>query len=199
MKIFPSLPSDAKLPDVFQRFPNIILPLLELSDRILRDQSPLTVAERELIAAYVSGLNACRYCFGGHQLAAEAFGVDPVLFDGLMENPDSSEVGDQLKPILDYVRKLTESPSRISSTDAERVYAVGWDEQALFDAISVCALFNFMNRLVEGSGIAFSPLEQSESEKQMIRDMFGRKGSDANESDHRYADLAKHLDVRRGE
>ena len=31
--------------------------------------------------------------------------------------------------------------------------AFGWDGAALHDAVSVCALFNFMNRLVEGLGI----------------------------------------------
>jgi hypothetical protein len=33
----------------------------------------------------------------------------------------------------------------------------GWDEHALYDAVSVCALFNFMNRLVEGLGIRADP------------------------------------------
>ena len=38
-------------------------------------------------------------------------------------------------------------------TDAEAVFAAGWDERALHDAVLVCALFNFMNRMVEGLGI----------------------------------------------
>jgi AhpD family alkylhydroperoxidase len=33
------------------------------------------VAERELIAAYVAGLNACGYCHGIHIAVAEAFGI----------------------------------------------------------------------------------------------------------------------------
>jgi AhpD family alkylhydroperoxidase len=41
----------------------------------LRGPSPFTVAERELIAAYVSGLNACGYCHGIHRVTADAFGV----------------------------------------------------------------------------------------------------------------------------
>jgi len=42
----------------------------------------------------------------------------------------------------------------VSDRDAQAVFAAGWDEQALYDAICVCALFNFMNRLVEGMGVA---------------------------------------------
>lgn len=36
---------------------------------------------------------------------------------------------------------------------AEAVFAAGWDEKALHDAVLVCAMFNFMNRMVEGLGI----------------------------------------------
>ena len=38
-------------------------------------------------------------------------------------------------------------------TTTTRKTASGWDEKALHDAVSVCALFNFMNRYVEGLGI----------------------------------------------
>jgi hypothetical protein len=31
--------------------------------------------------------------------------------------------------------------------------AIGWDDAAFFYAISVCALFNFYNRRVSGSGV----------------------------------------------
>jgi hypothetical protein len=67
-------------------------------------------------------------------------------------------LNDKLKPVLAYVRKLTLTPTRMTADDAQAVYAAGWDEQALFDAISVCALFNFMNRIVEGSGLRANPL-----------------------------------------
>lgn len=33
------------------------------------------------------------------------------------------------------------------------VLAAGWGAQALHDAVSVCALFNLMNRLVDGLGV----------------------------------------------
>lgn len=33
----------------------------------------------------------------------------------------------------------------------------GWDETALYHTVAVTALFNFMNRLVEGLGIELDP------------------------------------------
>ena len=59
MTYLPSLPDDAVLLDVFRAYPATSRPLLEYHQALLRGPSPLTVAERELIAAYVSGLNAC--------------------------------------------------------------------------------------------------------------------------------------------
>lgn len=165
MSIFPSLPDNHQLGDVFMRFPHSVLPLLEYHDRVLRDWSPLTVAERELIAAYVSGLNACTYCHGAHVLAAKAFGIDEALFDRLMADLATSAVDEKLKPLLAYAGKLTREPSKISSRDAQAVYEAGWDEEALFSTISVAALFNLMNRIVEGTGTRTDPLAQSEEDQ----------------------------------
>ena len=165
MRIFPSLPEEPGLGEVFRRFPHTLPPLLDYHDRLLRDASPLTVAQRELIAAYVSGLNDCTFCHGAHVQAAEAYGIEPALFSSLLADVDTAPVEDAMKPVLRYVRKLTLSPSRIVAADAEAVFRAGWEEQALFDAISVCALFNFMNRIVDGSGVKRNPLLEAETER----------------------------------
>ncbi|MFN3285110.1 MAG: peroxidase, partial [bacterium] len=71
----------------------------------------------------------------------------------LVQDVTAAPVEDQLKPILLHVRKLTLSPAKMTPEDAEAVYAAGWDERALHDAVAICALFNLMNRLVDGLGI----------------------------------------------
>ena len=148
-----SLPDRAVLRDVFAAFPQTSRPLLDYHQALLRGPSPFSVAERELLAAYVSGLNACDYCHGVHTATAHAFGVDEQLMAGLLDDVDGAPVDAGMKPVLRYVRKLTQTPSRMTAADAEAVFAAGWDERALHDAVSVCALFNLMNRLVEGLGI----------------------------------------------
>jgi uncharacterized peroxidase-related enzyme len=161
MPRFPSLPETPHLSDVFRRFPRGVRPLLEYHDVLLRGPSPLSVAERELLAAYVSGLNACGFCFGAHQQIAAVHGVEPGLLERLVADPASAGVEAKLLPLLAYVKALTESPSSIRPAHAEAVFAAGWDEDALYDAVSVCALFNFMNRLVEGTGVVTSPEVQA--------------------------------------
>ena len=189
--IFPSLPQPQEMRTLFQAFPDTAGPLFEYHDRLLRGWSPLTVGQRELIAAFVSGLNACTYCHGAHTIAAQAFGIDEEVFATLMNDLDAAPVADQLKPILAYVRKLTLTPAKITATDARAVYAAGWDERALFDAISVCALFNFMNRIVEGSGIRSNPLAETEETRQarILRISGGYEGDDPHEAPPTYAKL----------
>lgn len=153
MTYLPSLKPDAVLLDVFRAYPAAALPLLDYHDALLRGSSPFTVAERELIAAFVSGLNACGYCHGVHSATAESFGIPEGTLEALLADPDTAPVDERLRPVFHYVRKLTESPSRITPGDAEAVLAAGWEEQALHDAASICGLFNLMNRIVDGLGL----------------------------------------------
>ena len=52
--------------------PETARPLSELTEVLLRGPSTLTRGERELIAAYVSALNGCRYCTSSHSACAAA-------------------------------------------------------------------------------------------------------------------------------
>lgn len=195
-RIFPSLPGDIQLLDLFRRFPYSVPPLLEYHDRLLRDESPLTVGERELIAAYVSGLNACDFCHGAHAIAASVYGIEEHLFDALMADLETAPVEDRLRPILAYVRKLTLTPAKIVPGDAERVYAAGWGERALFHAISVCALFNMMNRIVFGAGILKDPRLRPADDVAHRRRRMGEPGPDPHRAEPSYSKLASFLKGR---
>jgi uncharacterized peroxidase-related enzyme len=130
-----SLPEGATLGDLRQEYADLFELLRPYAERLMRGPSPLTPGERELIAAYVSGVNACRYCFGTHAMVAHGFGIDEGVFERLMTDVDQAPVDARLKPILRYVRKLTETPSRMVPTDADAVYAAGWSDEALVHAL----------------------------------------------------------------
>lgn len=153
MAYLDSLPDDAVLMDVFRAYPQTSRPLLDYHEIVMRGPSAFTVAERELIAAYVSGVNSCSYCHGVHTATAEACGVPTGLVPAAVDDLEAAPVDERLRPVLRYVGKLTRSPGELDRADADAVFAAGWDETALHDAVLVCALFNFMNRLVNGLGI----------------------------------------------
>ena len=162
MPFLASLPDDANLGRVYAMDPAYFMPMVEFSENVMRGPSPLAPGERELIAAYTSGLNACGFCAGAHRAAAVAFGVDQDLFDQLMADVDGAQVDEKLKPILKYVQKMTVTPSRMVQADADAVLAAGWSEEALAHAINVCALFNYFNRVVDGHGLPANPGEDKQ-------------------------------------
>jgi uncharacterized peroxidase-related enzyme len=153
MPFFRSLPENATTKDVYRSYPEIYSNHVRVSEAILRGPSPLTPGQRELIGAYVSALNSCQYCYGGHRAAAELFGIPARTIDGLLNDLGTAEVEERLRPILAFVRKLTLTPAHMTQADADAVFAASWDESALHSAIAVCCHFNFMNRLVAGHGI----------------------------------------------
>ena len=169
MPFLPSIETEDKVPHVLAKFQNgTALPLLNFHQALLRGESPFTVKERELMAAFVSGVNACRYCYGAHSSVAKLYGVPEQLMVDLLDDFGSAQIDEKLRPVLAYLRKLTLTPTQMSQKDADAVFAAGWSEQALFDAVQVCCLYNFMNRFVEGLGLTPIP-EQFDFEGQMIK------------------------------
>lgn len=73
MPLLRSLPENASLADLRSLFADLTDKLRPYAEHLMRGPSPFTPAERELIAAYVSGVNSCRYCHGVHSHVACAF------------------------------------------------------------------------------------------------------------------------------
>ena len=95
MPFLPSLEHEDKVPHAMAKFQNgTQRPLLQFHQALLRGESAFTVKERELMAAYVSGLNACQYCYGAHTAVADLFGVPKQVITGLVEDVDHSDVDD---------------------------------------------------------------------------------------------------------
>lgn len=155
MPFLPSLPDPAHLSDLYTKFRKNVAPLMAYTDGVLRGEGELSVGEREMIATFTSGLNACAFCYGSHQAYAELFGIDATLIDAMISDLDTAPVSDKLRPLLAYVRKLNDLPSKLVQADADAVYAAGWSEQGLYEAVQVNALFNMMNRIIEGTGVNF--------------------------------------------
>ena len=153
MAFFSYLNEDSDITDVTFNDRPRLGPLDKASQKIMRGKSSFTEAEREIMAAYVSGLNACSFCHGSHKAVATQFGIKPEIIEQLVEDVDTAPIKESLKPVFRYLKKLTLSPSKLIAPDVEQVKAAGWSEDALHEAILVGCLFNFYNRLLDGHGI----------------------------------------------
>lgn len=170
MPFLPSVSREDKVPHVLAKFnTGTGRPLIDYHEALLRGDSPFTVPEREFMAAYVSGVNACQYCHGARTAAAKQFGVPEQLIADALRDPTRADIKPALVPVLNFMKKLTLTPTRMTQADADAVYAAGWSERALYDAVQICCLYNFMNRFVEGIGLTLVP-EQFDMEGKMIKD-----------------------------
>ena len=153
MAFFSYLDENSDITDVTFNDRSRLGPLDKASQEIMRGKSAFTKAEREMMAAYVSGLNACSFCHGSHKAVAEQFGIKPQVIEKLVEDVSSAPINEALKPVFLYLQKLTLTPSKLTGSDVEKVKLAGWSEEALHEAILVGCLFNFYNRLLDGHGI----------------------------------------------
>ena len=118
-------------------------PLYDLAQVLLRGPSPLTEAERELIAAYVSNGNDCMFCMSSHAAAARClFGEEKSIVDDVLKDMQRSGVSDKMK--------------------AAR--ALGADDREIHDTVLTAAAFCMFNRYVDGLE-SFTPTDAAAYEE----------------------------------
>jgi uncharacterized peroxidase-related enzyme len=55
--------------------------------------------------------------------------------------------------MLDYVAKLTLTPSEITREDVQALRDAGFDDRAILDIAQITAYFAFVNRTADGLGV----------------------------------------------
>ena len=96
MPFFKGLPPDAGVRHILQMNKPVGRALIELHEALMRSDSPLTPAQHEMIAAFVSGLNECQYCVGVHSETAKAFGLPAGLLQKMVVDLEGSPVEPRL-------------------------------------------------------------------------------------------------------
>jgi alkylhydroperoxidase family enzyme len=71
----------------------------------------------------------------------------------------TAPVSPRIAATLGFIEKLTLRPDEMTRADADAVRAAGVSEQALVDAIHVCALFSMIVRLADSLGWDVPPFE----------------------------------------
>lgn len=75
------------------------------------------------------------------------------LVCGVLRDPESSALDEKHKALFRFVDKVNRDSPRITADDMRPLYAAGWNDEAIYFAITVCALFNFYNRWIDASGV----------------------------------------------
>jgi alkylhydroperoxidase family enzyme len=78
---------------------------------------------------------------------------DEALVWAVLRDLETSPLDDKHKALFRFVAKVNRDSPRITPQDMQPLYAAGWDDEAIYYAITVCALFNFYNRWIDSSGV----------------------------------------------
>jgi alkylhydroperoxidase family enzyme len=70
-----------------------------------------------------------------------------------MTDVASSALDDQHKALFRFIDKITQDSPSITRPDLDALRGLGWTDEAIYFAITVCALFNFYNRWIDASGV----------------------------------------------
>lgn len=126
-------------------------PLCELTQILLRGESTLTEAERELIAAYVSYLNECDFCSAAHGFAACILpGGSADVLHAVRNNISTAPVSEKMKALLGIAAKVHQGGNKVSQADIDSAKQKGVTDMELHDTVLIAALFCFYNRYVDG-------------------------------------------------
>lgn len=125
--------------------------LYALTQVLLRDDSPLSQAERELIATHVSQRNNCMFCMSSHAAAARClYGTAAAVVDDVMRDVQQSAVSDKLKALLHIAGKVQISGKAVLPADIEAARLQGASDREIHDTVLIAAAFCMYNRYVDG-------------------------------------------------
>jgi len=126
--------------------------LARFTQGIMREPVPVSPGLRELIAAYTPKLNECEFCMKSHAaVSSELLGDD--LVGGVLRDLESLGLEEKEKALLRFAGKATRNLPSTALADIEQLRSAGWNDEAIFYTITVCALFNFYNRWITASGV----------------------------------------------
>ena len=125
----------------------------EMYTATMHRPSPLSRAEREMVAVAISRLNGCDYCLAHHRAGLERLlPKRPGLADALAGG-ETGDLGPREAALVAFATALTVAPGRMSEADVAELRTGGLDDRAILDLAQVVGYFNYVNRIVTGLGV----------------------------------------------
>ena len=94
----------------------------------------------------------------------------------MLEDYRTAPIDDAHRALFAFIEKVNEQSNQIRRDDIDRLKAAGWAEEAIYDAITVHALFKFYNAWIDATGVHDLPAGSYElSGKRMAAAGYVRK------------------------
>src|SRR5260221_896700 len=147
------VPDAARL--VFYRPDFYGTPMKEFTQEAMRGPSTWSVGDRELMAAFVSKMNACAFCIGAHTATAARAYHDEAKVSAVLSDLETASIEEPLRATLRMLGKLTHEHA-VTADDMRAVLAAGGSREQIEDALAVSFAFNTTDRPADAFGF-FGP------------------------------------------
>ena len=78
---------------------------------------------------------------------------DEELVQEVLRDAQTSRLDDKHKALFAFIDKVNHHSTSITGEDTARLREIGWTDEELYYAITVCALFNYYNRWIDATGV----------------------------------------------
>ena len=127
------------------------VPMQGVTQEAMRGPSAWSVADRELMAAFVAKTNECEWCTKAHAAVAEGAYRDGARVSAVLSDLETATIEEPLRATLRMLRKLTREQA-VNADDMRAVLAAGVSRDQIEDALAVCFAFNTIGRLADAFG-----------------------------------------------
>ena len=149
----PYIPLDEKLPGItgllnFRK--DTALPIRQLTQILLRGESTLSEAEREMIASIVSYGNECPFCTAAHTAATDHLLGETETSIKVKKDIPTAPVTEKMKTLLIIARAVQVNGKNVTPVMIEMSKKNGATDLEIHDTVLIAALFSLYNRYVDG-------------------------------------------------
>lgn len=77
--------------------------------------------------------------------------------EAVLRDHRTAPISEAEKALFDFLETVNRASNRIRHADLDTVRAAGWSDEAIYDALTVCALFRFYNTWIDATGVSDMP------------------------------------------
>ena len=138
------------IPNVFMALahrPDELRAFVAYHDALMKRDSGLSKAEREMIVIATSAENSCLYCIISHGAILRIYSKHPTLSDQIAANYRKADLTDRQKAMLDFAVKICNRSAEVGEEDFAELHAHGFTDEDIWDIGAITALFALSNRM----------------------------------------------------
>jgi alkylhydroperoxidase family enzyme len=79
------------------------------------------------------------------------------MVDAVLADFRTAPIDDRDKALFAFIEKMNQQSNLVRREDVDRLTDAGWSQEAIYDAITVCALFRFYNAWIDATGVHEMP------------------------------------------